>query len=313
MTEETSRSTTGLAVSRIVLGGAAALALAAVGVKLWQARTDAPAAASTASDETQPDVGVMISNLEKRLKDNPDDAEGWRMLGWSLYGTGKYAEAAQAYRRATQLDPKAVEGWSALGEALVLAGNDKVTPDAANAFGKALEIDPKDPRARYFMAMSKEQAGDSKGAVAGLLALLKDTPAGAPWEANVRALVAEIGKKANIPVDAELAAIKPPSGGAGAQVATAAIPGPSTQQMREAAAMPKGQQDAMIQGMVDGLDAKLKANPKNLSGWIMLMRSRSQLGETAKAKKALADARAAFAGDSASLAQLSEAAAALGI
>ena len=83
--------------------------------------------------------------------------------------------------------------------------------------------------------------------------------------------------------------------------------------MRDAAAMPKGQQDAMVQSMVDGLEAKLKANPKQLDRWIMLIRSRVQLGETVKAAQALANARTAFAGDPASLTQLSEAADLLGV
>lgn len=300
--------------SRLALGAAIAIALAAVGVKVWQSQTPETATEQTKAEE-QPDVSVMISRLEKRLKDNPDDAEGWRMLGWSLYGTAKYAEAAQAYRRATQLEPGKAEGWSALGEALVLAGDERVNPDAQTAFQKALAIDPKDPRARYFSAMATEQKGDSKAAIDQLLALLADTPAGAPWEENVRAMVIEIGKREGLKVDDRLAAIRPaaPDSGAGAQVATAGIPGPSTQQMREASGMPKGQQDAMIQGMVDGLESKLKADPKQLDRWIMLMRSRSQLGESAKAAKALAEARAAFAGDSAALGKLSEAADALGI
>jgi cytochrome c-type biogenesis protein CcmH len=311
--QKPSRAASRFSPSRLVLAGAALLAVTAVGVKAWQSRqSDAPV---TAAGEEQPDVSVMISRLEAKLKKDPNDAEGWRMLGWSLYGTEKYAEAAQAYRRASQLAPNVAENWSALGEALVLAAGDKLPPDAIDAFKKALAIDPKDSRARYFSAMAKDQAKDHKGAIDDFLALLKDTPAGAPWEANVRSLVTEIGKREGIKVDDRLAAITPLAApvGSGVQAATAAIPGPSTAQMREASSMPKGQQDAMIQGMVDGLDAKLKANPKNVNGWIMLMRSRTQLGETGKAAKALADARLALAGDTAALGQLSEAADALGM
>jgi cytochrome c-type biogenesis protein CcmH len=39
--------------------------------------------------------------------------------------------------------------------------------------------------------------------------------------------------------------------------------------------------------MVEGLETKLANNPKNVDGWIMLMRSRMTLGETAKAKAVL--------------------------
>ncbi len=262
---------------------------------------------------TQPEIGSSIAALEARLKDKPNDAEGWRLLGWSLFETGKFAESSKAYARATQIDPKKAEYWSSLGEALVLAGKGDVGPDAKSAFEKAYSLDAKDPRSRYFLAVAKDISGDHKGAIDDWLALLNDTPPGAPWEADVRRLVTEIGTKEKIEVASRLAALKPSLPAGGGAVATAAIPGPSSQQMREAAGMPKGQQDMMIQGMVDELQAKLKANPGNTNGWIMLMRSRMQLGETAKAGAALSAARNALNANATALAQINQAAAELGV
>lgn len=57
--------------------------------------------------------------------------------------------------------------------------------------------------------------------------------------------------------------------------------------MAEAAKLPPGQQQQMVVSMVEGLEAKLATNPENVNGWIMLMRSRMTLGETAKAASAL--------------------------
>lgn len=299
-------------VTKVILAAAAAIALAAVGVAVWK-RTATPPSAAEALPAPQGDVSSMIATLEAKLKDNPNDAEGWRMLGWAFFETGKFAESATAYARATQIDPKKADYWSSLGEAKVLAGAGDVPPDAKAAFEKAIALDPKDPRSRYFLAVAQDIAGDHKGAIDAWIALLQDTPAGAPWEADVRRLVQEVGAKEKIEVASRLAAIRPAAPAGGAAIATAPIPGPSAQDMRAAAGMPKGQQDAMIQGMVDGLEAKLKANPKNAQGWIMLMRSRTQLGETAKASTAYASAKAAFAGDTGALAQIDEAAKELGV
>jgi len=99
----------------------------------------------------------------------------------------------------------------------------------------------------------------------------------------------------------------------GPAVATAAIPGPSSQQMKEAAALPAGQQEAMIANMVDGLDKRLQANPNDANGWIMLIRSRMQLGQTAQAKQALDRGLKAFRNDGAEAKRIREAAAALGV
>ena len=75
----------------------------------------------------------------------------------------------------------------------------------------------------------------------------------------------------------------------------------------------KGQQDAMVQSMVTGLESKLASDPRNLNGWIMLMRSRATLGEAAKASVVYTNAKKAFVGNQPALEQLASAAAALDI
>lgn len=299
--------------TRIILVIAALVAIAAVAIALWKRQAPALPAPASMTEEAPVDAQSMIARLEAQLRNNPGDAQGWRALGWAFFQTGKFAEAASAYARAVQIEPKRAEGWSSLGEARVMAGPGDVPADAKQAFEKAVAIDPKDPRARYFLGVEKDIAGDHKGAIDDWLALLADTPAGAPWEADVRRLILDVGAKEKIEVVSRLAAIRPAPPSGGAAIATAAIPGPSTQEMRAAAQMPKGQQDAMIQGMVDGLEAKLKADPRNAQGWIMLMRSRMSLGETGKASAAYRGAQAAFAGDDATRAQIDAAARELGV
>jgi cytochrome c-type biogenesis protein CcmH len=51
----------------------------------------------------------MIERLADRLKTSPKDIEGWRMLGWSYFQTGRYRQAATAYARAVELDPSSAE------------------------------------------------------------------------------------------------------------------------------------------------------------------------------------------------------------
>jgi cytochrome c-type biogenesis protein CcmH len=300
---------------RITLIAALILALGAAGYTLWNRNSVATPVAATdpATGQTKVDVGTAISQLEAKLKNNPKDAEGWRMLGWAFFQTQRFAEAASAYGRATQLAPNKAEYWSSLGETLVLAGKGDVPADAKAAFTKAVALDPKDPRARYFLAVAKDLAGDHKGAVDDWFALLKDTPAGAPWEADVRRVISDVGTREKIEFASRMASLRPapPTGGGG--VATAAIPGPSPAQMRDAAGMPKGQQDMMVQGMVESLEGKLKANPNNVNGWIMLMRSRMMLGETAKAATTLKSARSAMGSDPKALSLINDAAGELGV
>lgn len=312
-------------ISRIALISAAVLAIGAVGVQVYRGMDGDSADSAGGTEvtageaEEAPSVDEVIAGLEKKLQDDPEDAESWRMLGWSYFETQKFAESATAMKRATTLDPKNPEYWSMLGEALVMSSDGQQVPaDAADAFKKALALDKSDPRARYFLAVQKDLSGDHKGAINDWFALLEDTPADAPYAEDIRRVIGQVAEKENIDVVARLAKVAPAAatGGIstnGPDVATAAIPGPSRQQMQEAAALPAGQQEAMIANMVEGLDKRLQSNPNDANGWIMLMRSRQQLGQTVQAKKAMADGLAAFKNDGAEAKRIREAAMALGI
>ncbi|MEA3050211.1 MAG: cytochrome c-type biosis protein CcmH [Sphingomonadales bacterium] len=264
----------------LILIGAALIALVSAGIALTRS-SHAPAA------------------------DNPA-AKDWRTVGWAYAQSGDARASADAYRKATELEPERAENWSSLGEALQTA-SPTVVPEAAAAFRKAVELDPADPRARYFLAVQKDLGGDHKGAVDDWLALLRDTPPGAPWEADLRRTVEQSAAKNHI----DLAGRMPAPGAGG--TATAGIPGPTPEQIAAASAIPPGQQDAMVKAMVQQLEDRLKGNPKDADGWIRLMRSKAVLNDPAGAKNALRSGLAAFKGDSATQARLNAAAAELGI
>jgi cytochrome c-type biogenesis protein CcmH len=229
-------------------------------------------------------------------------AKDWRTVGWAYAEKGDAAASAEAYRKAARIEPDNAENWSSLGEALQ-TGSRTVVPEAAQALAKAIALDPADARARYFLAVQKDLAGDHKGALAGWSGLLKDTPAGAPWEADLRRTIADTAKRNGLAAPT-LATAAP---------ATAAIPGPSEDQLAAAAAIPPGEQDKMAHAMVDRLAGRLAANPRDADGWMRLMRSRAVLNDPAGARQALASGLKSFADDSATQARLKAAAAQLGL
>src|SRR3954470_7702581 len=209
-------------------------------------------------------AGVAISRTmgsgSSGVADSPA-AKDWRVVGWGYAQAGNAGEAAAAYRKATAIEPGNAENWSSLGEALQAASATPV-PEAAAAFRKAIDLDARDPRARYFLAVQKDLGGDHKGAVGEWLALLKDTPPGAPWEADLRRTIEQSAAKNHI----DLAGRMPAPGSTG--TAAAGIPGPSPEQLASASSIPPGQQDAMVRQMLARLEGKLKANPKDEDGWI---------------------------------------------
>lgn len=304
-----------LPFARIALVLAALVAVAAIALALTRSRSGHQESPSTAAGGTEPagDVASRVDALERRLKENPNDFKGWAMLGWSYYNLGRYPEAVSAYSRATRIDPSNAEIWSALGEVQLLSGPGGVTPAAEASFRKALSIDPADHRARYFIAVKKDQDGNHKGAIDDWVALLKDSPPGAPWEQPVRALIAKVATANGIdlPDGIDVAdGAQPPVEDS---VATDGIPGPNAADLKAATGMTPAQQDEMARAMVARLAARLENNPQDADGWIRLMRARMVLNDPSGAQSALAKAKAAFKGNAGQIARFDEAAKTFGM
>ena len=268
----------------ILLALAAGLAAASLGVARYeQAPSDAPAEPSALGSAGA--AGADIAALRRTAEAAPDDARAWGNLAVAHAERGEFTAAVAAFRRATMIDDSQPALWSALGEALVMASEgDPLPPAALDAFKKALALDPKDTRARYFLAAKKDIDKDHAGAIADWLALLADTPRGAPWEADLLRTIEQVGKANGISVASRIAAVnaKRPAG-----APAAAQRGPSADDAAAAASMTSAEQRTMIEGMVGQLEARLASEAQNPEGWVMLMRSRMALGEPAKAKAAL--------------------------
>ena len=251
---------------------------------------------------------VAISRSMSGGSDGGDSpaAKDWRVVGWAYAQAGNASEAAAAYRKAAAIEPGNAENWSSLGEALQVPSASPV-PEAEAAFRKAVELDPRDPRARYFLAVQRDLAGDHKGAVESWLTLLKESPPGAPWEADLRRTIEQTAAKHRI----DLAGRMPPA--IDTSTAKAGMQGSTPGQLASASSLPPAQQAAMVEEMVARLESRLKANPKDEDGWIRLIRSRTVLGEPKAAQAALRSGLAAFAGDSAAARRLRSAAAELGV
>lgn len=252
-----------------------------------------------------PDVDTMIARVAERLKADPKNAEDWRMLGWSYFETQRYADAVDAYAHAVALQPASSAFQSAYGEALVLAANRKVTPEAMKAFGIALKSAPDDERALYYAGLAKSQAGNPKDAIADWSLALKNARADSVWAPRLRAEIAEAAKAANVDVSQALPPLPKPGIQDFAQ--------PPAQAVQQAQAMSPEDRQAMIKTMVAGLDERLARNPRDREGWVRLIRSRKVLGETDSARMALDRALAAFADDPATQTDLKAVAMQLGV
>lgn len=230
-------------------------------------------------DPRLPSIEVMVDRLRERLSDNPDDLNGWATLGQSLMVLGRYGEAAEAYRSALARAPDLPDFHSALGEALALQADGAVTREALQAFNRALELNPDDQVARFYLGDYAFQRGDVELALERWSELFRDAPADTPWlpllEQRITAAANRLGRE-------------PP-----AVLAERRQPAPAQSAEQAIRQMAPDEQQAMIETMVAGLAARLEENPDDIDGWSRLGRSYMVLERPREAAKAYAKVVAA--------------------
>jgi cytochrome c-type biogenesis protein CcmH len=144
------------------------------------------------------DANAMVASLAEKLKSRPNDAKGWRMLGWSYVQLGRTDEGVEALKHAVTLDAENGALRSQLGEALVQQANGNVTPGAMAAFDEALKRDAKDPRARFYKGLAQQQAGKDREALNTWVALLREGPRDAEWFAAIQTQARALATKLNL-------------------------------------------------------------------------------------------------------------------
>ena len=92
-------------------------------------------------------IDAMVKQLEERLKTQPDDADGWSMLGRSYSALGRYPEAVTVFERVVGLRPKDAQGYADLADAKAMAAGRKLEGEPTQLIAKALQLDPKNLKA----------------------------------------------------------------------------------------------------------------------------------------------------------------------
>jgi cytochrome c-type biogenesis protein CcmH len=238
-----------------------------------------------AQSDTRQDE-ALIAQLAERLKERPDDLQGWTLLARSLSSLGRHDESVAAWRNVRRLAPDAAESLGGLAEALVQASGGTITPEAVRLFEAATKADENDPRSRFYLGLARSQAGESRQALQIWTDLLAISPPDAPWLEGVRAQLRRVAGEAKI----DPATLTPSPAAASLAARNAAGAPPSGPQAEAIARLPAAQQQQMIRGMVDSLAARLESEPNDLEGWRRLGRARKVLGENEKSVEAYAKA-----------------------
>lgn len=141
-------------------GGLAALFVVAAAAGLYPLWSTWDWHAPPPAQAAGPDVVAMVGKLEKHMRDDPKDVEGWLMLGRSYMALERMDDAILAYDHAHQLDASNVDATLGLGEAMSLRAGGEITPPAAELFEQGLSLAPGNPKALLYGGFAAAVRGD---------------------------------------------------------------------------------------------------------------------------------------------------------
>lgn len=123
-------------------------------------------------------IEEMVQSLDARLQQNPDDPEGWKMLGRSYMQMDSPDKAIAAFEQAAALEgSRNGETLISLGEAVLKDNEASINGRAGALFESGLSLAPTNPRALFFAGLAAASRGDIEIAADRWELLLAQSPA----------------------------------------------------------------------------------------------------------------------------------------
>lgn len=143
-------------------------------------------------------IQAMISRLTERLKANPDDGQGWVMLGRSYGVLGRFDEAASAYANAIERLPDNADVLADYADILGMTQGGRLQGKPETIIERALKVDPDNPKALALAGTVAFEKKDYRTAVNYWERLLRLAPQDNEFARSVSASIAEARELGNL-------------------------------------------------------------------------------------------------------------------
>lgn len=171
-----------------------------------------PSAAQNGGKGPSPEqIEAMVAKLAERMKQNPDDAQGWVMLGRSYAVMNRYDDSAAAYAKAVERMPGNADLLADYADALAMARGQSLQGEPEVLIARALKLEPNHVKALALAGTVAFDKKDYAAAVRHWEKMLPLVPPDSEMARNVQSSIAEARSLAggNVPKVAEPAAGKP--------------------------------------------------------------------------------------------------------
>ena len=176
----------------LALGLAVPICALAVYVAVGNPRALSPqAGGADAHGVSAQQFEAMVSRLAARLKENPEDPEGWMMLGRSYAVLGRFGEASEAYAKAAARTPGDAQLLADYADALAMAQGRTLQGEPEKILLRALAIDPNNVKALLLAGTAAFNRNDGAAAVRHWERVLGLLPAESDMVQRVQASIAQ--------------------------------------------------------------------------------------------------------------------------
>jgi cytochrome c-type biogenesis protein CcmH len=189
----------------------------------------------------------MVEKLATRMKEQPEDPTGWRLLARAYAAMGRFQESVAAFNEAAARGPEDASLLADWADALGMQ-NQSLEGEPSRLIGRALALDPNHPKGLSLAASAAFYRKDYDAAIAAWQKLQAQYPAGSEQANEVGGMIAEAdAAKRGVPVAAASAtngtpprANALPSGSASAASASPPPTGPARTSAADANVAPPG-------------------------------------------------------------------------
>jgi cytochrome c-type biogenesis protein CcmH len=167
----------------------------------------APAVASPQGDAgSDPQIVAMVDQLAKRLQANPEDGEGWALLGRSYRVLDRYDAAAMAYNEASKRLPPSAPLYVEWAEAVAQGQGRSLAGQPTELLERAIKLEPDNAKALALLGAAAMERGDRPAAIASWTKLRALLPPNSP---QVRQIDEALARAGSTPGEAPAATASP--------------------------------------------------------------------------------------------------------
>jgi len=141
---------------------------------------------------TPAQMTAMVEALHERMKANPEDGNGWALLGRSFVTLGRFAEAAQAFAQASERLPASASLLADQAEASALAQGERLAGQPVALLKRALALDANHPKTLALLATAAIEQDDLNAGIGYWRRLRAVVPDGSADRARIDEVLVEL-------------------------------------------------------------------------------------------------------------------------